>query len=136
MAWYGRFARVHCTHTLTRLRPKTTTLPRSTTPAFLNSLIYLCWVSVEVLTAFLVGMNGPFFLRVGSTRTLIYKAVNCLGRWTWRFFFALVTAGRIRDRIFLDRFPKKIVNFFGYFKLVKFVIVTHRKWGVSEVGKK
>ena len=30
----------------------------STTPVFLNSFIYLCWVSVEVLTAFLVGMNG------------------------------------------------------------------------------
>ena len=46
------------THTHTRLRPKTTTLPHSTTPAFLHSFIYSCWLSVEVLTAFLVGING------------------------------------------------------------------------------
>ena len=28
------------------------------TPAFFNSFIYLCWVSIEVLTAFRVGING------------------------------------------------------------------------------
>ena len=55
--------RIH-TQTHKRLRPKTTTLPHSTTPVFLNSFtsilllgIYLCWVSVEVPTAFLVGIN-------------------------------------------------------------------------------
>ena len=45
------------------------------------------------------------------------------------FFFALVTAGRIRDRIFLiDSPPKKLAQiFFGYFKLVRFVIVDSSK---------
>ena len=37
-----------------------------------------------------------------------HEAANDLGRRTWRFFFfALVAAGRIRDRFFFDRFPKE-----------------------------
>ena len=45
-------------------------------------------------------------------------------------FFAEVTAGRIRDRFFFDPFPpKKLAQFFLIILLVKFVTVTHQKWG-------
>ena len=48
------------THTHTRLRPKTTTLLAATLhhTCILKKNIYLCTVSVEALTAFLVGING------------------------------------------------------------------------------
>ena len=45
---------------MVRLPPTTTTPPHSTTPVFLNYFIHLCWVLVEVLTAFLVGTNVFF----------------------------------------------------------------------------
>ena len=55
--------RVH-THTHTHTQKTTTEDDNAATlhhTCILNSFIYLCWVSVEVLTAFLVGINGGFF---------------------------------------------------------------------------
>ena len=48
------------THTHTQDHDRKRRRCHTPTPAFLNSFICSCWVSVEVPTAFFAGMNGGF----------------------------------------------------------------------------